>query len=628
MKKILLILIILAPLGLLVVNTSSESLVTNVENDSLYNQNTNLNWEYIKDNVFGNQLITRKTVARKINGPILFTLNNASKNDSLALTEILLELKEVIPNKTIDYFKSYTKTSFSEFIANPTKTELNGYSRHNIISSTLKLNFYTDDYINKKGSSYETLDLYFSFKNTTSTKERTKYLQSEILKTICFLHKKPDENLFLNLKYPTDALFNEPTYNVLNKEFTAIDKFLVNKLYSNNFQDEFSNYIYSTYPWRYANIYLNPRKTQLLTFTCIGLFCIVLFTLAFNFFGKNDTSFLGYFFALTIIFLGLIIINGYYNYFVDIEKPGISTQNIVLLIVYILGFSFVNASILFVIERKLKIISLSFSYQFLLKLLFTFTIIQLPIIIGFFINNLQLDVFISNYTPLFFISIVLTLGRGLLMYLNHFSKTLIQQKDLELSQLKALNAKNELKSLHAHIDPHFLYNALNSIASLMHESVNKAEDMIISLSDLFRYSINRKGKKMSTIEDEVLMVENYLRIEKIRFGDRLKFTFNVDENLLEKQIPMYILQPLIENAVKHGINKLETPGEINLTIQQRSNNLVITINDNGADFPTDLYGGYGLQSVYDLLRLSYGNKASINWTNAPKQITIIMPTTI
>jgi len=225
-----------------------------------------------------------------------------------------------------------------------------------------------------------------------------------------------------------------------------------------------------------------------------------------------------------------------------------------------------------------------------------------------------------------FVFLALTLGRGLLIYLNHYSDTLVKQKELELSRLKELNAQNELKSLHAHINPHFLYNALNSIASLMHESTEKAEEMILALSDLFRYSINRKEKKMSTIEDEVLMVENYLKIEKIRFENRLKFSIHVDPSLLKKQIPMYILQPLIENAVKHGISKVEAKGEIILEIKEQQNNLIITISDNGNNFPEDMYSGYGLQSVYDLLRLSYGHNAHINWTNTPKKnISILMP---
>ena len=87
---------------------------------------------------------------------------------------------------------------------------------------------------------------------------------------------------------------------------------------------------------------------------------------------------------------------------------------------------------------------------------------------------------------------------------------------------------------------------------------------------------------------------------------------------------MYLLQPLIENAVKHGVSKVETNGKINLEIKQGKNSLSITVSDNGKDFPEDMYSGYGLQSVYDLLRLCYGDKAFLNWTNTPKKKIIIL----
>ena len=190
-------------------------------------------------------------------------------------------------------------------------------------------------------------------------------------------------------------------------------------------------------------------------------------------------------------------------------------------------------------------------------------------------------------------------------------------------ELKELQLATELNSLHAQINPHFLYNALNSIASLAHINANKTEEMALSLSDLFKYSINRKGEKLSTIKDEVEMVENYLKIEKIRFEDRLEFSVDVAPSLLEKKIPRYVLQPLIENAVKHGTSNIEGKGNIHLNITKNNNNLLISVGDNGPDFPDGLVSGHGLQSVYDLLRLSYGEQATMNWENSPKKkITI------
>ncbi|WNH08701.1 sensor histidine kinase [Thalassobellus suaedae] len=558
---------------------------------------------------------------------ILFTLKNATKKDSLAVSEIIESLKKVIPNKTIESFSSFTKNNFSEYTKDKTNrnTKVQGYSYSDIISSTIKIYFETDKYRNKHGSNEHVKSLYFSFKEDTNLEDRKKYIQYEILRTICFIQDNNDM-LFLNITYPTEAIFNSPTYNILDKEFTEIDKFLVQKLYADNFKQQFSNYMYKTYPWRYANLFINKNLAHLKVYTLIGFLGLLMFVLAFGLFNTRKTTYLHYFFPMLVILLGLMNLHWIYSYIIDIEQPNSSSLNKpIYSFLYVLSSALIISFLLWIIEQKIINNYLGFTYQFVMKLVLTFSVLHIPVLIGYFLIG-KTNETLPVYIPLFFIFLTLTLGRGLLMYLNHFSDSLVKQKEIELRKLKELNTQNELKSLHAHINPHFLYNALNSIASLMHESTSKAEDMILSLSDLFRYSINRKGKKMSTIEDEVEMVENYLKIEKIRFEKRLQFTIDVEKGLLEKEIPMYLLQPLIENAVKHGVSKVEASGVINLEIKQGKNSLHITVSDNGDDFPEDMYSGYGLQSVYDLLRLCYGDKAFLNWTNTPKKsITILIP---
>jgi len=216
--------------------------------------------------------------------------------------------------------------------------------------------------------------------------------------------------------------------------------------------------------------------------------------------------------------------------------------------------------------------------------------------------------------------------RAFIGYFVFKERSLIVENEKKLSNLRELNAKAELKSLQSQINPHFLYNSLNSIASLAPVDAKKTQEMAHSLSDLFKYSINRKGKKMSTVKEEIDMVKTYLNIEKIRFGERLKFIVEVDKTIENYQIPLFLIQPLVENAVKHGISKLAGNGKIVLKIETQENELVITVSDSGLHFPKGLVSGHGLQTVYDLLRLSYEDKASLNWTNLPeKMITITIP---
>ena len=273
---------------------------------------------------------------------------------------------------------------------------------------------------------------------------------------------------------------------------------------------------------------------------------------------------------------------------------------------------------------------MQFGNQLFIKMGITILFLYIPAIVVYLVVEvLQLEVEpVRELNSLQFIFIVvgLTLGRGLLLYLNHFSDSLVKEKDVELSQLKEANAQAEVKRLQAQINPHFLYNSLNSIAGLAHEDADKTEKMALSLSDLFRYTINRNDENITTVKEELAMVRAYLEIEQIRFGERLQFTIDIQEEVENEQIPRFILQPLIENAVKHGVSKIEGVGKIALKLVKNEKELLLTVSDNGPDFPEGLVCGHGLQTVFDLLRLSYGKKAAINWENRPsKKIEVKLP---
>ncbi|MFA9190103.1 histidine kinase [Flavobacterium sp. FZUC8N2.13] len=244
----------------------------------------------------------------------------------------------------------------------------------------------------------------------------------------------------------------------------------------------------------------------------------------------------------------------------------------------------------------------------------------------FFIERYDTKNYQDGYLSLsemFLFLMTIALLRALIGYFIFKERNLIIENETKLANLRELKAKAELKSLQSQINPHFLYNSLNSIASLAPIDAQKTQKMAHSLSDLFKYSINRKDKKTSTVHDEVEMVKTYLDIEKIRFGDRLQFTVAVDQDLENHKIPLFLIQPLVENAVKHGISKNEGVGTIDLKIAKEQKEITISVSDNGPDFPEGLLSGHGLQTVFDLLRLTYGDKAALNWTNTPKKMIII-----
>ena len=202
----------------------------------------------------------------------------------------------------------------------------------------------------------------------------------------------------------------------------------------------------------------------------------------------------------------------------------------------------------------------------------------------------------------------------------------LRQKELDLVKAKQLITQAELQTLQSKINPHFLYNSLNAIAGLVHEDADKAEDMTLKLSRLFRYSINSPKENTATVTQEMEIVETYLSIEKVRFGDRLNFFTHIDDAAKEAIIPRFLIQPLVENALKHGLNDRTEGGELKIEIGVKGANISIAISDNGKSFPSELNMGYGLQSTYDKLTLLYGENYQVQIINVPeKQIRIEIP---
>jgi sensor histidine kinase YesM len=143
--------------------------------------------------------------------------------------------------------------------------------------------------------------------------------------------------------------------------------------------------------------------------------------------------------------------------------------------------------------------------------------------------------------------------------------------------------------------------------------------MTVALADLFRYSINYSSNNYSTVKEEVEMAEAYLVIEKIRFEDQLNCIINIDKELDHYLVPRFILQPLIENAVKHGLKATGQMTEITLEIKRKDDGLIICVADNGPAFPDEMNPGYGVKSVYDKLELLFPGNFELQFNNSPKK---------
>lgn len=157
----------------------------------------------------------------------------------------------------------------------------------------------------------------------------------------------------------------------------------------------------------------------------------------------------------------------------------------------------------------------------------------------------------------------------------------IQRQEKEKSLLALKNKEMQISLLRSQINPHFLFNTLNSISTLIHSSKEQARKLITNLSDIFRYALDSHGKELVKLSDEIEFIENYLRIQQVRFGDRLQFQKDIDATCLNIEIPPMILQPLVENSVKYGIAPKEDGGTISLLVRRSGKVILFEVNDDG-----------------------------------------------
>ncbi len=197
-----------------------------------------------------------------------------------------------------------------------------------------------------------------------------------------------------------------------------------------------------------------------------------------------------------------------------------------------------------------------------------------------------------------------TLAFYLIRYYMHLQEKLVMELEL-----KSLLNESELKMLKSQINPHFMFNSLNSISSLTISKPEKAQEMVIKLSDFLRYSIGQDSREMNSLREEIENAQLYMEIEKVRFGDKLIFVNEVTEEYLKIKIPNLILQPLFENAIKYGVYESTETVTVKLSSQEVDNLLHISIHNNFDPESIPTSGeGIGLENIRKRLLLVYGRK--------------------
>jgi len=185
------------------------------------------------------------------------------------------------------------------------------------------------------------------------------------------------------------------------------------------------------------------------------------------------------------------------------------------------------------------------------------------------------------------------------------------------ANVRAAKLENSLTAarldlLRTQIQPHFLFNTLHGIAELMHEDIDAADRMVARLSDLLRATLETGGKQEVSLRDELSLLERYLDIQRMRLGDRLRFSADVDARSLDRAVPMLLLQPLVENSVRHAIANRREGGSIAVRARQDRARLTIEVEDDGPGFADTQANGIGLANVRDRLQHLYGADQSMH----------------
>jgi two-component system LytT family sensor kinase len=188
----------------------------------------------------------------------------------------------------------------------------------------------------------------------------------------------------------------------------------------------------------------------------------------------------------------------------------------------------------------------------------------------------------------------------------------VEQRSRE-TLLRQQVTEAELRALRAQINPHFLFNSLNTIADLAVRDPSRAETMTLRLASVFRHVLAHSARPLTSVHDEMEFLRAYLNIEEVRFGDRLKVEIDVAPKVAAEAIPSLILQPLVENALKHGLGPKGGPGHLWISARLEETQICLRVEDDGIGPQSFTAEGTGLTNVRERLRTLYGDRASLSF---------------
>lgn len=212
-------------------------------------------------------------------------------------------------------------------------------------------------------------------------------------------------------------------------------------------------------------------------------------------------------------------------------------------------------------------------------------------------------------TTIFAIHLTFVLG-WILLYLGYHNLRRVHRAEAEKLRLELAMRETELGALRAQLNPHFLFNSLNSLRGLIAENPSRAQDAVTRLAALLRHTLTMSRARTTTLEEELEATKHYLELESLRFESRLRYEIDVDFEALELALPPMLIQNLVENAIKHGIARLPEGGSVQVAVRRSSHQLHIRVTNTGTLSNEPVRRGIGLTTSMERLRLMFGEGVS------------------
>ncbi|WP_346237286.1 sensor histidine kinase [Niabella insulamsoli] len=275
--------------------------------------------------------------------------------------------------------------------------------------------------------------------------------------------------------------------------------------------------------------------------------------------------------------------------------------------------------VLRIVILKLGVLAKKIAIQIWLFLLLTLLMSFIAGTAEFFIYK-QLGLFIKAEERIFHKSLLLILLNNALAWFSYFIiwsavyfiyhyVSAAQKAQIDTLKLKSHIKELELKTIKTHINPHFIFNALNGIRAMVDENPQRARSAITELSNILRSSINIDKSETVALSDELDIIKDYLALEQMRFEDRLQVAYEIDPQTINKPVPPMMLQMLVENAIKHGISHEVNGGLVEIKSAIEGKTLELSVENTGCLKPQQKGGGFGIRSIRERLQLMYGDHA-------------------